>query len=113
MTEAEPYKTWQCATCGFIYDEAEGLPGEGFQQIPLFKCRLAVILPFQAEDADALAMGLHGNVNGAGEGQVIGMPPGGFAETKGPGGDALFLLGNGQRAGGMRLGRQGAGGVPQ
>ncbi|MDO8839781.1 MAG: rubredoxin [Parvibaculum sp.] len=23
------YKTWQCVTCGFIYDEAEGLPGEG------------------------------------------------------------------------------------
>jgi rubredoxin len=26
----EPYKTWQCGTCGFIYDEAEGLPSEGF-----------------------------------------------------------------------------------
>ncbi len=25
-----PYKTFQCATCGFIYDEAEGLPDEGF-----------------------------------------------------------------------------------
>ena len=24
-----PYKTWQCGTCGFIYDEAEGLPEEG------------------------------------------------------------------------------------
>ena len=22
-------KKWQCATCGFIYDEAEGLPDEG------------------------------------------------------------------------------------
>lgn len=27
---AEPFKTLQCATCGFIYDEAEGLPAEGF-----------------------------------------------------------------------------------
>ena len=27
---AEPYKTYQCGTCGFIYDEAEGLPEEGF-----------------------------------------------------------------------------------
>jgi rubredoxin len=27
----EPYKTWQCATCGFIYDEAAGLPEEGLQ----------------------------------------------------------------------------------
>ena len=25
----EPFKTWQCGTCGFIYDEAEGLPDEG------------------------------------------------------------------------------------
>ena len=25
----EPYRTWQCGTCGFIYDEAEGLPDEG------------------------------------------------------------------------------------
>jgi rubredoxin len=25
----EPYKTWQCGTCGFLYDEAEGLPQEG------------------------------------------------------------------------------------
>ncbi len=24
-----PFKTWQCANCGFIYDEAEGLPDEG------------------------------------------------------------------------------------
>ena len=22
-------KKWQCIVCGFIYDEAEGLPGEG------------------------------------------------------------------------------------
>jgi rubredoxin len=27
---AEPFKTLQCGTCGFIYDEAEGLPEEGF-----------------------------------------------------------------------------------
>ena len=25
-----PFKTYQCGTCGFIYDEAEGLPEEGF-----------------------------------------------------------------------------------
>jgi rubredoxin len=25
----EPFKTWQCGTCGFVYDEAEGLPDEG------------------------------------------------------------------------------------
>lgn len=22
-------KIWQCVICGFVYDEAEGLPGEG------------------------------------------------------------------------------------
>ena len=26
---SEPYKTWQCRTCGFIYDEAVGAPAEG------------------------------------------------------------------------------------
>ena len=26
---AEPYRKWQCATCGFIYDEAEGWPDDG------------------------------------------------------------------------------------
>lgn len=26
---AEPYKTWQCRTCGFIYDEELGDAGEG------------------------------------------------------------------------------------
>jgi rubredoxin len=25
----DAFKTWQCGTCGFIYDEAEGLPDEG------------------------------------------------------------------------------------
>jgi rubredoxin len=25
----EPLRTWQCATCGFIYAEADGLPEEG------------------------------------------------------------------------------------
>jgi len=30
VSEAEPYKTYQCGTCGYIYDEAEGLPAEGF-----------------------------------------------------------------------------------
>jgi rubredoxin len=23
------YKTWMCVVCGFIYDEAKGLPDEG------------------------------------------------------------------------------------
>jgi rubredoxin len=27
---ADAFKTFQCGTCGFIYDEAEGLPDEGF-----------------------------------------------------------------------------------
>lgn len=27
---ADGPKKWQCRTCGFIYDEAEGLPEEGF-----------------------------------------------------------------------------------
>lgn len=26
---AEPFKTWQCRTCGFLYEEALGLPEEG------------------------------------------------------------------------------------
>jgi rubredoxin len=26
----EPYKKYTCVTCGFTYDEAEGLPEEGF-----------------------------------------------------------------------------------
>src|SRR6266404_2361418 len=25
----EPYKSWQCRTCGYIYDEAAGAPDEG------------------------------------------------------------------------------------
>jgi len=24
------YKTWQCAICGYIYEEAKGDPSEGF-----------------------------------------------------------------------------------
>ena len=24
-----PYRTWMCLVCGFIYDEAEGLPDDG------------------------------------------------------------------------------------
>lgn len=28
MTDA-PYKTWQCRTCGYLYDEAAGNPAEG------------------------------------------------------------------------------------
>jgi rubredoxin len=27
---AEPFKTYQCGTCGFIYEEAVGMPEEGF-----------------------------------------------------------------------------------
>jgi rubredoxin len=26
---AQTYKTWMCLICGWIYDEAEGLPDEG------------------------------------------------------------------------------------
>jgi rubredoxin len=26
----EPYRKYQCGTCGFIYDEQLGLPSEGF-----------------------------------------------------------------------------------
>ena len=26
---AEPFKTWRCASCGFIYDEAAGDAEEG------------------------------------------------------------------------------------
>jgi rubredoxin len=25
----EPYKSWQCRTCGYIYDEKAGDPDEG------------------------------------------------------------------------------------
>ena len=25
----QPYQTWQCRTCGYIYDEADGAPDEG------------------------------------------------------------------------------------
>jgi rubredoxin len=45
MTDA--YKTWQCRTCGYIYDEAIGEPDEGlpagtrWEDIPAdFKCPL-------------------------------------------------------------------------
>jgi len=30
-----PYKTWQCGTCGFLYDEAEGLPEEVSRPAPV------------------------------------------------------------------------------
>jgi rubredoxin len=30
MTET-PYKVWQCSTCGLIYDEEAGDPGEGLE----------------------------------------------------------------------------------
>jgi len=27
--QSAPYRTWMCVVCGFIYDEAAGLPEEG------------------------------------------------------------------------------------
>ena len=27
-THGQPYRTWMCLSCGFIYDEATGLPDE-------------------------------------------------------------------------------------
>jgi rubredoxin len=27
--QAPEHKVWQCALCAFVYDEAQGLPGEG------------------------------------------------------------------------------------
>jgi len=29
MTAQPPYRTWQCRTCGYLYDEALGDPDEG------------------------------------------------------------------------------------
>ena len=29
MTVEKPFRAWQCRTCGYIYDEAEGDPDEG------------------------------------------------------------------------------------
>jgi rubredoxin len=29
MSDAQEYKTWMCLICGFIYDEAAGIPDEG------------------------------------------------------------------------------------
>lgn len=29
MTNERPYSKWMCLTCGFIYDEARGIPEEG------------------------------------------------------------------------------------
>jgi rubredoxin len=40
-TAATDYKTWMCLICGWIYDEAEGLPEEGiaagtrWEQVPM------------------------------------------------------------------------------
>ncbi len=40
-TAATDYKTWMCLICGWIYDEAEGLPEEGiaagtrWDQVPM------------------------------------------------------------------------------
>ena len=37
----EPYRTWMCLTCGFVYDEAAGMPDEGlpagtrWQDVPI------------------------------------------------------------------------------
>lgn len=30
MTEAAAFRTYVCVVCGFVYDEAKGLPEEGF-----------------------------------------------------------------------------------
>lgn len=29
MPESTPFQTWVCVVCGFLYDEAPGLPEEG------------------------------------------------------------------------------------
>lgn len=29
VSESEPYKTWMCIICGWIYDEETGAPDEG------------------------------------------------------------------------------------
>ena len=29
MSEVKPFQTWMCLICGWIYDEAAGLPDEG------------------------------------------------------------------------------------
>lgn len=29
MSTDTPYRQWQCRTCGYIYDEAEGWPDDG------------------------------------------------------------------------------------
>jgi len=29
MSEVMVYRTWMCVVCGFVYDEADGLPEEG------------------------------------------------------------------------------------
>lgn len=31
MSQGSPNKKWMCVVCGFIYDEAEGLPEEGIE----------------------------------------------------------------------------------
>ncbi len=28
---ADDYKRWKCQVCGFVYDEAEGLPEDGIR----------------------------------------------------------------------------------
>ena len=29
MPDEKPYRTWMCLICGYVYDEAAGLPDEG------------------------------------------------------------------------------------
>jgi rubredoxin len=36
MSETK-YQKYECVICGFIYDEAEGLPGDGFPPGTLWK----------------------------------------------------------------------------
>lgn len=45
MSEQQPYRTWMCVICGWIYDEEMGAPEEGlpagtrWEDVPLnWKC---------------------------------------------------------------------------
>lgn len=33
MSEVTEYQSWVCLICGWIYNEAEGLPDEGRRQV--------------------------------------------------------------------------------
>jgi hypothetical protein len=38
-----PYKIWQCRTCGYLYEEAEGDPSEGLA--PGTRCIFLAVFP--------------------------------------------------------------------